>query len=334
MLISFSVSFILSYLLALIAIAFYTLIERKFLGYFQLRKGPNKVGLAGIPQPFADAIKLFVKEQSNPTPSNQIPFTVAPILGLILTLILWAIYPHSHQATFLTFGALYFLCVSRINVYTTFIAGWCSNSKYALLGALRGIAQTISYEVSISLILLSALILHQQIDLTLISINTLSWISLMLLPLAIIWFITNLAETNRTPFDFAEGESELVSGFNVEYRRGMFALIFIAEYANILIIRLLTVVLFTGTIQYAFIMDFNLVIKTIVLAIAYIWIRATLPRIRYDNLMYLTWKGFLPLRLARIIIITPLLYIFFWYCAGRTDNSDDVKYGITPPISS
>lgn len=307
MILPFFLSFLISYVIALIAIAFYTLIERKFLGYFQLRKGPNKVGLMGIPQPFADAIKLFVKEQSTPISSNRSPFMAAPILGLILTLILWAIYPHSNTAIFITFGVLYFLCISRINVYTTFLAGWCSNSKYALLGALRGVAQTISYEVRISLILLSALIIHKQIDISIISSSTISWAIFIITPLAIIWFITNLAETNRTPFDFAEGESELVSGFNVEYSRGIFALIFIAEYANILIISLLSVVFFTG--YSIFIINFMLVVKTIVIATAFIWIRATLPRMRYDNLIYLTWKEFLPFRLSIILILIPLVII-------------------------
>lgn len=305
--ISFSVSFIISYIIALLAMAFYTLIERKFLGYFQLRKGPNKVILIGIPQPFADAIKLFAKEQTNPTPANISSYIIAPILGLILALILWTLYPHSNNSIFFTYGILFFLCVSRINVYTTFIAGWCSNSKYALLGALRGIAQTISYEVSMALILLSVLILHKSIDLNLISNSTISWMLILIRPLFLIWFITNLAETNRTPFDFAEGESELVSGFNVEYRAGIFALIFIAEYANILFIRLLTAVLFSGSI--IFILDFQLVIKTIIIATLFVWIRATLPRIRYDNLIYLTWKRFLPLRLAAIIILSTLIFI-------------------------
>lgn len=304
----FFISFICSYIIALVAIAFYTLIERKFLGYFQLRKGPNKVGLIGIPQPFADAIKLFTKEQSTPISSNQAPFMAAPIIGLILTLILWAIYPHTNSATFLTFGVLYFLCVSRVNVYTTFLAGWCSNSKYALLGALRGVAQTISYEVRMSLILLTALILHKQIDMSLISSSTISWIILIIIPLAIIWFITNLAETNRTPFDFAEGESELVSGFNVEYSSGIFALIFIAEYANILIISLLSIVFFTGL--SIVITNFFLVIKTMIVATIFIWVRATIPRIRYDNLIYLTWKEFLPISLRAIVIIIPSIIMF------------------------
>lgn len=302
---SFSLSIIISYVIAMLAIAFYTLIERKLLGYIQLRKGPNKVRLIGIPQPFADAIKLFVKEQSYPSLSNTILFTLAPISRLILALILWAIYPHSNTALYLTFGILYFLCVSRINVYATFLAGWCSNSKYALLGALRGVAQTISYEVSISLILITTLIIHKKIDISLISTNILSWPIFMVSVIFLFWFITNLAETNRTPFDFAEGESELVSGFNVEYRGGIFALIFIAEYANILIIRLLSIVFFTGFTPI--ITRTILVLKTIVLATLFVWIRATLPRIRYDNLIYLTWKRFLPIRLGALILIIPII---------------------------
>lgn len=260
--------------------------------------------ISGIPQPFADAIKLFIKEQSNPIPVNVYPFLAAPLLGLTLTLFLWAIYPHSNPSIFISFGALYFLCVSRINVYTTFIAGWCSNSKYALLGALRGVAQTISYEVSISLILLSALIIHHNIDISIITINTISWISLIVIPLAASWIVTNLAETNRTPFDFAEGESELVSGFNVEYGRSRFALIFIAEYANILIMRLLTAVFITG--HSLIFINFSLIIKTIAIATLFIWVRATLPRIRYDKLIYLTWKRFLPFSLRIILIIASI----------------------------
>ena len=303
--ISFTISIIIRYLMAMLAIAFYTLIERKLLGYIQLRKGPNKVRLIGVPQPFADAIKLFVKEQSYPSLSNILLFTLAPITRLILALILWAIYPHSNTAIYLTFGILYFLCVSSINVYCTFLAGWCSNSKYALLGALRGVAQTISYEVSISLILISTLIIHKKIDMSLISVNMCNWPIAIIILIFIFWFITNLAETNRTPFDFAEGESELVSGFNVEYRGGIFALIFIAEYANILIIRLLSVVFFTGYIPI--ITSLSLIFKTIILATLFVWIRATLPRIRYDNLIYLTWKRFLPISLAFLILLIPLM---------------------------
>lgn len=323
----FSLSILISYVIAILAIAFYTLIERKFLGYIQLRKGPNKVRVAGIPQPFADAIKLFVKEQSYPTIANTILFTLAPIIRLILCLILWAIYPHNNPAIYMNFGIIYFLCVSRINVYTTFLAGWCSNSKYSLLGALRGVAQTISYEVSIALIIICILITYKCIDISIITINFISW-NILLIPIIIaLWFITNLAETNRTPFDFAEGESELVSGFNVEYRGGIFALIFIAEYANILFIRLLTTVLFSGYTPY--INSLTLVIKTMIIATLFVWVRATIPRLRYDNLIYLTWKRFLPLRLRILLILVP---ISIWYCAGRTDNSDDVNYEKFFPI--
>lgn len=314
MYITFTTSIIIRYALALVAIAFYTLLERKLLGYYQLRKGPNKVILIGLPQPFADAIKLFVKEQTKPKIINKIPFLLAPALALILTLLLWTIYPHHFPSLILSFGVLYFLCVSRLNVYSTFIAGWCSNSKYALLGSLRRIAQTISYEVSISLILLTCLILHHSININLININIASWIILLLFPIILLWFITNLAETNRTPFDLAEGESELVSGFNTEYRSATFALIFIAEYANILIIRLLTSTFFIGNIQS--INRFILVTITIAIASLFVWIRASFPRIRYDKLIYLTWKCFLPLTLATLLIVPAITFMTLWYCAG------------------
>jgi NADH-ubiquinone oxidoreductase chain 1 len=218
---------------------------------------------------------------------------------------LWTIYPHTFPSIIILFSALYFLCVSRLNVYTTFIAGWCSNSKYALLGSLRRIAQTISYEVSISLILLSCLLIHHSININFININIISWISIIILPVAILWFITNLAETNRTPFDLAEGESELVSGFNTEYRRSRFALIFIAEYANILVIRLFTVTFFIGT----YISSIILILFTVLIALLFVWLRATLPRIRYDNLIYLTWKCFLPFTLTILYIIPSLIII-------------------------
>lgn len=325
------ISILLSYIFILLGIAFYTLIERKFLGYFQLRKGPNKPGLIGLPQPFADAIKLFIKEQSKPSASNQIPFILAPTLRLTLALRIWVLFPHPYQPFFIPFGILFFLCVSSINVYATFLAGWCSNSKYALLGALRGVAQTISYEVRISLILICALILIFTIDITEINLNIGTPIFLLIIPISILWFITNLAETNRTPFDFAEGESELVSGFNVEYRAGIFALIFIAEYVSILGMRLISATIFLSYSVLPSINSLLIIVKTLFLAILFVWIRATLPRIRYDNLIYLTWKNFLPLALSTLIILSSILLI--WYCAGRTDNSDDVNYGFIFPVS-
>nr|QHT64962.1 NADH dehydrogenase subunit 1 [Bhawania goodei] len=307
---SFLLSFIMSMLMALMAMAFYTLLERKYLGYNQLRKGPNKVMFMGLPQPLADAMKLFFKEQSTPTMINYLPFIIAPILSLTLALLLWSIYPHPNSSSFLKFGALYFLCISSMNVYSTFLSGWGSNSKYALLGALRGIAQSISYEVSLSLILLCALMINSSMDLSIMSFNTLSWIFLMLFPISMMWFITNLAETNRSPFDFAEGESELVSGFNIEYSAGLFALIFMAEYTSILLMSLLTVVFFTGTpIMNSLFSSTLLMFKTILIASLFVWVRATMPRMRYDNLMYLTWKCFLPLSLFILMILIPLFIL-------------------------
>lgn len=309
MLITAYSSILLSYLLALMAIAFYTLIERKFLGYFQTRKGPNKPGLIGVPVPFADAIKLFTKEQTSPISSNKLPFFMAPVAGLTLALLTWVIYPHSYQSFFIVFGILYFLCVRRINVYAIFIAGWCSNSKYALLGALRRVAQTISYEVSITIILLCALIMTSSIDITLIRLNQYTSVLLAMPLVAILWFITNLAETNRTPFDFAEGESELVSGFNVEYRSGLFALIFIAEYTRILAISLITSCVMIGVTGIRSLNNIILIFETLSLSILFIWIRATMPRIRYDNLIYLTWKRFLPIAITILILLVPILIL-------------------------
>lgn len=291
------------------AMAFYTLIERKFLGYFQTRKGPNKPSLIGLPVPFADAIKLFTKEQSTPINSNAAPFHGAPIIGLTLAILTWVLYAHTYQSFFITFGVLYFLCVSSVNVYSTFMAGWCSNSKYALLGALRGVAQTISYEVRITLILLSALIVSSYMDLTIITINQYSSVILVMPLIAFLWFITNLAETNRTPFDFAEGESELVSGFNVEYRSGVFALIFIAEYTRILAISIITATIILGNSPYILLNNLILTIETLFISIVYIWVRATIPRIRYDHLMYLTWKRFLPVSIGILMIIETVIYI-------------------------
>nr|UAJ48156.1 NADH dehydrogenase subunit 1 [Metaphire posthuma] len=304
--ITFFTSLLLSVVMALVAMAFYTLLERKFLGYFHLRKGPNKVGLMGIPQPFSDAIKLFVKEQAKPTPANKSPFMVAPTMALILALLMWAIYPHSHQSYFFQFSVLYFLCVSSMNVYATFMAGWSSNSKYALLGALRGVAQTISYEVSMSLILLSALVLTMTMDFT--KMTSYSWILMLMMPLTVTWFITNLAETNRTPFDFAEGESELVSGFNIEYSSGLFAMIFMAEYMNILVMSLFTSVIFMSMPNMVM-SDTILLLKTVMLATLFVWVRATFPRMRYDHLMSLTWKSFLPLSLACLMLVFPMMLL-------------------------
>ena len=302
------ISSLIRVIIALVAIAFYTLMERKFLGYFQTRKGPNKPSIIGIPQPFADAIKLFIKEQTKPTSANIIPFILAPTLRLSLAIFIWLIYPHFNPRFFIIFGILFFLSVSRISVYATFAAGWSSNSKYALLGALRGVAQTVSYEVRMSLILLASLYSVITLNFNIININIKSWIALIIIPSLILWFITNLAETNRTPFDFAEGESELVSGFNIEYGRGPFAFIFIAEYIRILAIRLFTSIIFRRTL-IPLLQNFSIVVKTLLLATLFVWIRATIPRIRYDHLIFLTWKCFLPFALVFLLLILPLIII-------------------------
>lgn len=291
-----------TYLLVLAAMAFFTLLERKILGYAQLRKGPNKVGIIGLPQPLADAAKLFTKEISRPNLSNMTPFIFAPLLGLLLALVIWIIYPTASPASYIKLGILFFLCVSRLNVYTTLAAGWTSNSKYSLLGALRSVAQTISYEVRISLILLSALILLYSFD----SQNRFDMPTsslLIITPLLFyIWFTTRLAETNRTPFDFAEGERELVSGFNTEYAGGTFALIFIAEYTNIIFMSLLSMLIFFGSWKNPYMNISALIGGTLFFSVLFIWVRGTLPRIRYDRLMALTWKTFLPLSLAFLLV--------------------------------
>ncbi len=291
----------------LIAIAFFTLLERKILGYSHLRKGPNKVRVFGLLQPIADAAKLFLKELSLPKSSNILPFFLAPILALILALCIWTLYPFSTNPSKYAFGILIFLVISRINIYSALLGGWLSNSKYALLGSLRGIAQTISYEVSISLILLSPIIFIKTFILQSISSFNFIWLSIPIIFL--IWLISILAETNRTPFDLAEGESELVSGFNTEYRSGTFAIIFIAEYTRILAIRIISSVLFIRT-QNIYLSLILILINTLLISITFVWTRTTFPRIRYDQLINLAWKIFLPIALIFILFHLIFLYIY------------------------
>lgn len=317
------ISSLITIICALVAIAFFTLLERKYLGYIQLRKGPNKVRISGVPQPFADAIKLFVKELTKPSLANIIPFVGAPSLGLFLALFIWILYPFSSSPILFKWGILLFLSISRINVYTTLFRGWSSNSKYSLIGSLRSIAQTISYEVSIALILLSPLIIITTLRINDIHLQDYTITLLFMWPLAILWFTSCLAETNRTPFDLAEGESELVSGFNTEYRSGTFALIFMAEYTNIIAISILTSVIFISLHSYQPINDLCLPTITILVASLFIWARGAYPRIRYDKLINLTWKQFLPFSLISIILAVSL---FIWYRAGGTGNSDDVDH--------
>nr|UWT52307.1 NADH dehydrogenase subunit 1 [Neomphalidae sp. Hatoma] len=306
-----TISFFTTYVCVLLGLAFFTLLERKGLGYMQVRKGPNKVGVMGLPQPLADAAKLLTKEMSKPEMVNQLPYFMAPILSLILALMLWQLIPSNSATTMLKLGLLFFLCVSSMNVYGTLLAGWGSNSKYALLGAVRAIAQTISYEVSLALILLFALFFSLSLDLLKIQdFQSLVWCSFMFFPMGLIWLVSCVAETNRAPFDFAEGESELVSGFNVEYGSGGFALIFMAEYANILLMSLLTSCLFFGgPYILSFSSDLFTSLKVLFFCFVFVWIRVTLPRFRYDLLMNLTWKSFLPLSLSGLIMLVSIFFM-------------------------
>nr|YP_010869729.1 NADH dehydrogenase subunit 1 [Rhynchogale melleri]WGU49238.1 NADH dehydrogenase subunit 1 [Rhynchogale melleri] len=286
----------------LLAVAFLTLVERKVLGYMQLRKGPNIVGPYGLLQPIADALKLFTKEPLRPLTSSVSMFIMAPILALTLALIMWVPLPMPHPLINMNLGILFMLAMSSLAVYSILWSGWASNSKYALIGALRAVAQTISYEVTLAIILLSVLLMNGSFTLaTLIITQEHMWLIFPTWPLAMMWFISTLAETNRAPFDLTEGESELVSGFNVEYAAGPFALFFMAEYANIIMMNSLTTILFFGASHNPYMPELytvNFTIKTLILTIMFLWIRASYPRFRYDQLMHLLWKNFLPLTLA------------------------------------
>nr|YP_010037170.1 NADH dehydrogenase subunit 1 [Galictis vittata]QQW47842.1 NADH dehydrogenase subunit 1 [Galictis vittata] len=286
----------------LLAVAFLTLVERKLLGYMQLRKGPNVVGPYGLLQPIADAVKLFTKEPLRPLTSSITMFVMAPILALTLALTMWIPLPMPYPLINMNLGVLFMLAMSSLAVYSILWSGWASNSKYALIGALRAVAQTISYEVTLAIILLSVLLMNGSFTLsTLIITQEHLWLILPAWPLAMMWFISTLAETNRAPFDLTEGESELVSGFNVEYAAGPFALFFLAEYANIIMMNILTTILFFGAFHTPYLPELysvNLTMKTLLLTASFLWIRASYPRFRYDQLMHLLWKNFLPLTLA------------------------------------
>nr|UUJ35656.1 NADH dehydrogenase subunit 1 [Mazama americana]UUJ35747.1 NADH dehydrogenase subunit 1 [Mazama temama]WFS86434.1 NADH dehydrogenase subunit 1 [Mazama temama]WFS86447.1 NADH dehydrogenase subunit 1 [Mazama temama] len=286
----------------LLAVAFLTLVERKVLGYMQFRKGPNIVGPYGLLQPIADAIKLFIKEPLRPATSSVSMFILAPILALSLALTMWIPLPMPYPLINMNLGVLFMLAMSSLAVYSILWSGWASNSKYALIGALRAVAQTISYEVTLAIILLSVLMMNGSFTLsTLIITQEQVWLIFPAWPLAMMWFISTLAETNRAPFDLTEGESELVSGFNVEYAAGPFALFFMAEYANIIMMNIFTTILFLGAFHNPILPELytiNFTIKSLLLTISFLWIRASYPRFRYDQLMHLLWKNFLPLTLA------------------------------------
>nr|YP_009251051.1 NADH dehydrogenase subunit 1 [Microhyla butleri]AMZ00067.1 NADH dehydrogenase subunit 1 [Microhyla butleri] len=296
----------------LLAVAFFTLIERKVLGYMQHRKGPNIVGPYGLLQPIADGIKLFIKEPIRPATSSQVLFLLAPTLALALAMILWTPFPMPLSFSDMNLSILFILAISSLMVYTILGSGWASNSKYALIGALRAVAQTISYEVTLALIILSAVFLVGNFTLNNFSITQHhTWLLLPIWPLAMMWYVSSLAETNRAPFDLTEGESELVSGFNVEYAGGPFALFFLAEYANILMMNTLTIILFINSSILLPMSTILLMTKAATLSMAFLWVRASYPRFRYDQLMHLVWKNFLPITLAFTIwqISIPISFL-------------------------
>nr|AAO21654.1 NADH subunit 1 [Aphanius ginaonis] len=289
----------------LLAVALLTLVERKVLGYMQFRKGPNVVGPYGLLQPFADGLKLLTKEPVRPSTASPALFLLTPVMAFILALTLWVPIPLPFPMADLNLGILFVLAISSLAVYSILGSGWASNSKYALIGALRAVAQTISYEVSLGLILLSVIIFSGSFTLQTFSITQeATWLLLPAWPLAAMWYVSTLAETNRAPFDLTEGESELVSGFNVEYAGGPFALFFLAEYSNILLMNTLSAVLFLGASIHHALPDatsLSLMIKAALLSVVFLWARASYPRFRYDQLMHLVWKNFLPLTLALVI---------------------------------
>nr|QOJ45026.1 NADH dehydrogenase subunit 1 [Allobates nunciatus] len=298
----------------LLAVAFLTLVERKILGYMQHRKGPNVVGPTGLLQPIADGVKLFIKEPIQPATSSQTLFLLAPILAFSLAMTIWTPLPMPLSFSEMNLSILFIIALSSLTVYSILGSGWASNSKYALIGALRAVAQTISYEVTLALILLCILLFSG--NFTIQNLNTAQeplWFVILAWPLAFMWYISTLAETNRAPFDLTEGESELVSGFNVEYAGGPFALFFLAEYANILMMNTISSIIFLGT---STLMPPNpttiIMIKATFLSTLFLWVRASYPRFRYDQLMHLVWKNFLPMTLALTAwsITLPIILLF------------------------
>ena len=302
----------------LIGVAYLTLAERRVIGFMQLRKGPNVVGPFGLFQPFADALKLMAKETILPAGADKIVFVIAPMLTFVLALVAWAVIPFGEGLVLadVNVGILYLFAISSLGVYGVIMAGWASNSKYAFLGALRSAAQMVSYEVSMGLVIINVLICVGSLNLSLIvEAQRDMWFALPLFPMFAVFFISTLAETNRAPFDLPEGESELVAGYFVEYSSMSFALFFLGEYANMILMSSMTVILFLGgwlpPIDLA---PFNLIpgpiwfiLKICLVLFVFLWVRATTPRYRYDQLMRLGWKIFLPFSLIYVVLTAGFL---------------------------
>ena len=311
----------------LIAVAYLTYAERKVLAAAQLRKGPNVVGPFGLLQPIADALKLLTKETVIPTGANRGVFLMAPILTFVLSLIAWAVIPFGAGLVIanINVGILYLFAISSLGVYGIIMAGWSSNSKYAFLGALRSAAQMVSYEVSIGFVMVSVLLCVGSLNLSaIVEAQKTVWFCIPLLPMFVVFFISGLAETNRSPFDLPEGESELVAGFFVEYSSMSFALFYLGEYANMILMSAMTSILFLG----GWLAPFNwqpftgplahlwsicwFFAKIAFVLFCFLWVRATMPRFRYDQLMRLGWKVFLPLSLAWLVATAGVLVTTGW----------------------
>ena len=303
----------------LIGVAYLTYAERKVLAAIQMRRGPNVVGPFGLFQPFADALKMIMKETVIPSGSNRILFLMAPMLTFALAMIAWAVIPVSEGWAIadINVGVLYLFAISSLGVYGIIIAGWASNSKYAFMGALRSAAQMVSYEVSMGFVIVTVLICVGSLNLTdIVVAQTRLWYCIPLFPMFIVFFISALAETNRSPFDLAEGESEIVAGFFVEYSSMAFALFFLGEYANMILMSAMTTILFLGGWLAPFglpqLGPFWFILKILFLLFVFIWVRGTFPRYRYDQLMRLGWKVFLPLSLIYLVLTAGVLMACGW----------------------
>jgi len=307
----------------LIGVAYLTYAERKVLGAIQLRKGPNVVGPFGLAQPFADALKMMFKETIIPAGSDRILFMMAPMITFGLAVIAWAVIPVNDGWAIanINVGILYILAISSLGVYGIIIAGWASNSKYAFLGALRSAAQMVSYEVSMGFVIVTVMLCVGSLNLNdIVLAQRTIWFAIPLFPMFVIFFISGLAETNRAPFDLAEGDTEIVAGFFVEYSAMTFALFFLGEYANMILISATTTVLFLGGwLSPLPFVPFTLIpgvvwflLKIFFCLFVFLWVRATLPRYRYDQLMALGWKVFLPLSLFWLVLTASVLEIFGW----------------------
>nr|QFQ33838.1 NADH dehydrogenase subunit 1 [Amblyomma geoemydae] len=299
-----SILYLILMISALLSIAFFTLLERKIMGYCQIRKGPNKAGILGLFQPFSDALKLFSKEMNFMFYMNMTIYLISPSLSIALMLLLWMIFIFKSNVIHLDLSLLYFLCISGLSSYSILLSGWASNSKYSLIGSYRGFAQIISYEVSMAMMLISLSFFIESFSIKkFILIQEKISVFLGIMLMALMWLIIMLAETNRTPFDLAEGESELVSGFNIEYGSWLFAMIFMAEYGMIILVSMLTNFIFFGFMEMM-----NLI--TLILMMFFIMIRSTYIRYRYDKLMMMAWKTILPLTIFFFFCMMFLFYVY------------------------